>query len=27
MFEFQPWPTPPVESIPTDPAALAMVKF
>jgi Tfp pilus assembly protein PilX len=27
MFEFQPWPTPPVESIPTDPAALAQVKF
>jgi Tfp pilus assembly protein PilX len=27
MFEFQPWPTPPVESIPTDPAVLAMIKF
>lgn len=27
MFEFQPWPTPPVESIPTDPAALAQIKF
>lgn len=27
MFEFQPWPTPPVESIPTDATALAQVKF
>ena len=27
MFEFQPWPSPPVESIPTDPAELAMIKF
>ncbi|HEY0511177.1 MAG TPA: pilus assembly PilX N-terminal domain-containing protein [Thermoanaerobaculia bacterium] len=27
MFEFQPWPTPPVESIPTDAATLAKVKF
>jgi hypothetical protein len=27
MFEFQPWPTPPVESIPTDPALLAQIKF
>jgi hypothetical protein len=27
MFEFQPWPTPPVESIPTDANTLAQVKF
>ncbi len=27
MYEFQPWPTPPVESLPTDPAALQQVKF
>jgi hypothetical protein len=27
MFEFQPWPSPPVESIPTDAATLAQVKF
>ena len=27
MFEFQPWPSPPVESIPTDSATLAQVKF
>ncbi|HEX4960127.1 MAG TPA: hypothetical protein VF173_04765 [Thermoanaerobaculia bacterium] len=27
MYEFQPWPTPPVESLPTDPTALAQVKF
>jgi hypothetical protein len=27
MFEFQPWPTPPVESIPTDPTVLAQIKF
>jgi hypothetical protein len=27
MFEFQPWPSPPVESIPTDPQVLAQIKF
>jgi Tfp pilus assembly protein PilX len=27
MFEFQPWPTPPIESLPTDPAVLAAIKF
>ncbi len=27
MFQFEPWPTPSVESIPTDPAVLAQIKF
>jgi hypothetical protein len=27
MFEFQPWPAPPVESLPTDPAVLTVIKF
>ncbi|HWM93563.1 MAG TPA: pilus assembly PilX N-terminal domain-containing protein [Thermoanaerobaculia bacterium] len=27
MFEFQPWPAPPPESMPSDPAVLAKIKF
>jgi Tfp pilus assembly protein PilX len=27
MFQFEPWPTPSVESIPTDPKILAQIKF